>query len=87
MRWVAPYLKGVEQACKDASPMDGPPIEFWLNVESFALKEGKRSLCDIERLQAQMGLWQGRARRVVTFEFTNYLGRDPLYGNYLKLLR
>jgi hypothetical protein len=35
--------------------MDGPPIEFWLNVESFALNEGKRSPCDIKRCRRRWG--------------------------------
>ena len=87
VKWVTPYLASVEQACKDASPNHGPPIEFWLNVESFVLNDGNRSPCEINRLQAQMALWHGHAGKVVTFEFTNYLGQAPLYGNYLKLPR
>ena len=51
------------------------------------LDNGKRVPTDILRLQAQIAVGNALATRVVTFEFTHYLGIDPLYHEYLWLRR
>ena len=76
--YVRPYLVAVAKACSEASPPRGPKIRFWLNVESIG--------ADMSRLKAQLTLGAGSVDKIVTFDFPCYLGRSPLYEDYLRYL-
>lgn len=76
--YVLPYLVEIARACEQASA-PGREIELWLNVESIG--------ADIERLEKQIAMGQGRAARLVTFDFPNYLNKQPLYDDYVRFLQ
>jgi hypothetical protein len=81
--YVIPFLVAVAQACQQLStPMH--PVYLWLNVESYNMPAGeKRVPTDIERLKVQLQQGEGLVSKIVTFDFPDYLGMDPLYGDYL----
>lgn len=74
--YVRPYLLAVANACSEASPPQGPRIEFWLNVESIG--------ADMDRLRAQLALGVPTAKTIATFDFPCHLGHNPLYEQYLR---
>jgi len=84
--WVVPYLLSVSWACQRAYRA-GQDVEFWLNVECFTqLDKNTRVPADIGRLSRQIDLGAAHAEKVVTFEFTHYLGKSPLYEDYLEFI-
>jgi hypothetical protein len=85
--YVLPFLSSVKDACRRLS-RPGREVEFWLNVESFTqFDQSTRVPADIGRLRKQIALGRAQAEKVVTFEFTHYLGSEPLYDEYLQLIR
>ena len=84
--YVLPFLWSIKDACRNLS-QPGREVEFWLNVESFTqLDQNTRVPAEIGRLLTQIALGRARAGKVVTFEFTHYLGSEPLYHEYLRLI-
>jgi hypothetical protein len=84
--YVDRFMFPIMAACRNASPKQ--PIEFWLNIECFrALPNQTMVPDDIKRLRKQMAIGSGAAKKLVTFEFLQYLNEPPLYGDYVNLIQ
>jgi hypothetical protein len=85
--YVLPFLFEAAEACLTAS-RPGRPVHLWLNAESYTqLADGHRIPTDITRFKQQLEVDNLLVSKIVTFDFPDYLGRFPLYQDYIGLLK